>query len=160
MACYPCRFSCLLIRLIGLLLLTPVFFLLGGAWGTYEALFGDISVTQNTTLAAQRAAQLVYEAYQTGHTPSAFIKWGVAIAALYVVTCVIYILIKFSCICHECSKAIDESDNDSKAAVAELRKGHMHSANAHELSSMEHHQQLLRATYAQANQDSNSSSYV
>lgn len=153
MACYPCRFSCLLIRLIGLLILAPLFFLLGGALGTYEALFGDISVTQNTTLAAERAASLVYETYQTGHAPTAFIKWGVVTVGIYVTICIVYILVKFSCICHECSKAIDESDNDSKQAVAELRRGR--GSDAHELSSMEQHQQLVREGFTQAHRDSN-----
>lgn len=159
MACYCYRFTCLIVRLIGLLILAPIVFFLGGALGTYETLFGDLSITQNSTLAAQRAVQFVKDTYVTGTAPGPFVTWGSILLALYVLACIVYILIKFSCICHECSKAIDESDAETRDAIQELRHQRRQrmdddtTTHATSLLSTSEQHAALRAEFAQAHHD-------
>jgi hypothetical protein len=156
MICYCYRFTCLIFRLIGLLAMAPVAFFLGGAFGTYEVLFGDISIAHNATQAASRAAQLIYDSYQTGHTPAPFVTWGLVALAVYVFLCVFYILVKFSCICHECSRAIDESDEATKRAIEEMRSSKGRTViDVDSLSSLDQHA-ALRSEYARASQTNNS----
>jgi len=105
---------------VSLLVFAPVVFAVAGAVGTYRAMFADdVSVLHNATAVATRAGELVYESYTTKQLPAVFVTWGAVATALYVFLCVLYILVKFSCICRECSAMIDESDAESKSAVAD-----------------------------------------
>lgn len=107
--CHCYRIGCLGWRVISLLLVAPLVYIAGGTIGIYETLFGDISISKNATVAAERAFVFVRDSYIAGHTPSTFHVWGLVATSVYILGCLIYFVVMFNCIARECSSSVDDS---------------------------------------------------
>lgn len=76
-----------------------------GSIAVYVEMFGDISITQNTTVAVERVTTIVRTAYETREMPHAFVLWGGLAVAVYILAVAIYVLVTLGCIARDCSRS-------------------------------------------------------
>lgn len=95
-----------------------------GSIAVYVEMFGDISITQNTTVAVERVMSIVRTAYETHEMPHAFVLWGGLAVAVYILAVAIYVLVTLGCIARDCSRSCaacapraDSSSADEEEAV-------------------------------------------
>lgn len=90
-----------------------------GSIAVYVEMFGDISITQNTTVAVERVMSLVRVAYETHEMPHAFLLWGGLAVGAYIVVVLIYLLISLGCIARDCSRDCSDCAPASRRRLGE-----------------------------------------
>lgn len=118
--CHCYRMGCLVWRVIAMLLGATFVYVAGGTISVYETLFGDISISQNATVAAERAFVFVRDAYVAGRPPSSFHVWGMVAAGIYILGCLVYFVIKCNCIARDCSSSVDDAPTSASSQQRRL----------------------------------------
>lgn len=90
-----------------------------GSIAIYVEMFGDISLTQNTTVAVERVTSIARTVYETREMPHAFMLWGGLAVGVYILAVAIYCLVTLGCIARDCSNSFAACAPSSRAAAKE-----------------------------------------
>lgn len=94
-----------------------------GSIAIYVEMFGDISLTQNTTVAVERVTSIVRTAYETQEMPHVFMLWGGLAVGIYILAVAVYCLVTLGCIARDCSKDCAACAPTSRPAAAAAEEG-------------------------------------
>ena len=117
---YPLRYMGLICTVIGVLILSPLIYLIGGCVGTYEVIFPS-SDSSNSTSQFDQAIEIIKIAYSTHEAPAVFHKWGLAFLIGYIVIVLIVGIICCAKIVCECGREMGQMGETRQIEMASLR---------------------------------------